>query len=685
MKPLFKSLVVVGVLAVAFLVAPAAHAQCINLSSGHKLGVAWTNLAEDGISGYLWVMGDDGKNSGTADVICEATGTSSSGGLCGTGAGTSDDSRIEVNGNWAAGGFVGCPDIGTGTSGSAPNAVLVTSLEGESTLAHAGQYVLATVGLNGNFKQYIWDVVSGLEDLGSSPIPGVTQTGPGVPNGVCSLFPGACNDDAFCAANMAGVCVLDGTETVPIEWAAAVTEDECDDQEILEAEAPLQAGTCPSPRGSAVSGYQIYQTIAPCDAGPTTSAASAWIPISASDGGEVMGSSTTATDVRVATSGGGSDPCTYLALGIVGGGQPGGAVSEHTSLGGTDRDGDGVNDQDDNCPDVKNGINEDDQADSDVDGLGDACDNCVDDANSDQADGDEDGVGDLCDNCVMIANGINEDDQADGDVDGVGDVCDNCVLIANGINEDDQADTDQDSLGDACDNCPVDANLDQADSETAAGPDGDCNMLDDNNPELNGPDGLCGTDDDIVGDGHGDACDNCLDVPNDQTNSDNPPDAFGDACDNCPNFSGPDQFDSDLDRIGDDCDNCKSIPNEDQADMDGDGTGDACEQRIENLVMDIHSGDGRGSGTICWKTTHEVDVAGYNIFVINSRGDKIQQNDVALIECQECDNGNEALYRFIVPKHKSGKGIFVEMIRTTGPAEFIGEAVKAPCPVPPAE
>lgn len=73
---------------------------------------------------------------------------------------------------------------------------------------------------------------------------------------------------------------------------------------------------------------------------------------------------------------------------------------------GTDRDRDGVADDDDNCPDTPNSS----QADGDGDGIGDACDpdldnddvlndddNCVTDPNPDQLDADGDGIGAACD------------------------------------------------------------------------------------------------------------------------------------------------------------------------------------------------------------------------------------------------------------------------------------------------
>lgn len=58
-----------------------------------------------------------------------------------------------------------------------------------------------------------------------------------------------------------------------------------------------------------------------------------------------------------------------------------------------DRDGDGVPDSLDNCPDAANPG----QHDEDGDTVGNACDNCPADTNALQADGDGDGVGDVCD------------------------------------------------------------------------------------------------------------------------------------------------------------------------------------------------------------------------------------------------------------------------------------------------
>lgn len=143
-----------------------------------------------------------------------------------------------------------------------------------------------------------------------------------------------------------------------------------------------------------------------------------------------------------------------------------------------DTDKDGVLNDSDNCPAVKNA----DQIDTDNDGQGNACDqdddgdnildasdNCPINANSDQKDTDSDGKGDACDqdldgdsinntddNCPAISNAsqANNDNDALGDAcdddddnDNTLDVSDNCPMVPNK----DQLDSDYDGLGDACD------------------------------------------------------------------------------------------------------------------------------------------------------------------------------------------------------------------------------------------
>lgn len=134
-----------------------------------------------------------------------------------------------------------------------------------------------------------------------------------------------------------------------------------------------------------------------------------------------------------------------------------------------DKDGDGVIDEEDNCPEMENA----DQVDADLDAIGDVCDPLV--------DADIDGIADELDTCKGLAN----PDQTDGDADGVGDLCDNCPAAFNA----DQLDDDADGIGNAC---PCDAcdpgQWCQLHPDAAAWPTA---CLDSCPDELQGQGGLC--------------------------------------------------------------------------------------------------------------------------------------------------------------------------------------------------
>jgi hypothetical protein len=76
-----------------------------------------------------------------------------------------------------------------------------------------------------------------------------------------------------------------------------------------------------------------------------------------------------------------------------------------------------------------------------------------------------------------------------------------------------------------------------------------------------------------------------------------------------------------------------------------------------------------------WRTGIEFDVAGFNVVVFDSQGRRIQQNDT-LIPCHECITGQGAAYEFIIPKHRSGRDIFIEQVHRDGRIRVAGPAVR---------
>ncbi|HVP11330.1 MAG TPA: choice-of-anchor tandem repeat NxxGxxAF-containing protein [Phycisphaerae bacterium] len=130
---------------------------------------------------------------------------------------------------------------------------------------------------------------------------------------------------------------------------------------------------------------------------------------------------------------------------------------------GPDRDGDGINDYVDNCPDIANP----DQLDTDGDGRGDVCDGCPNDplkfapgicgCGVPDTDSDGDGTPDCHDGCpndpLKTAPGVCgcgvKDTDSDGD--GVPDCVDNCPNVANP----DQLDSNGNGIGDACEGSPA--------------------------------------------------------------------------------------------------------------------------------------------------------------------------------------------------------------------------------------
>jgi len=163
-----------------------------------------------------------------------------------------------------------------------------------------------------------------------------------------------------------------------------------------------------------------------------------------------------------------------------------------------------------------------------------------------------------------------------------------------------------------------------------------------------------------------------------------PPDRDGDGVidplDNCPTTPNADQADTDHDGVGDACDNCVPIANTDQADCDADGIGDACEalpcgfqQLVEDIVL--NRPQGKGTATVSWRTNGEGDLKGFNVVVFDNQGRRNQVNAV-IVPCAQCNTGMPDAYNYPIPKNRSNRDLFVEMVHVNGSVETFGPAVR---------
>jgi hypothetical protein len=621
MKTFLRTLVALGAVVLAFVAGPAAMAtdECQAEATPFLYGAggSLTGLPEAWVSGIASQVGFPGVNSGTAPFICTADPTPGIG-FCHEQSNPAD--TVTISGDWSAPDVTGCPVLLTDPTGSSPIVIVVTSADNEGTAEHKGKYSILSVAWWSEALAYLVDAAHPNFDLdnGFAPPLGAAE----IPSPV-----------------VADVDEGATTAEVLFSWSPAVAYDDC---------ALNPVGTCTDfpggTRPGLITDYVLYQNKFPtrCDDPPKTSLLidpTVWEARSRCDffPPDPKADDCTATSGRVVVP---FDPdgvfCTYLALGIEVNELAPKAVSAHRSVGITDTDLDGIPDTTDNCPTVYNPppVPGDPQTDSDGDNIGDACDNCPDDANSDQTDSDGDcpailvpgsNCGDVCDNCPDVSNEF----QEDGDFDGIGDACDSCPTVAGP-----DVDTDFDGYADECDNCPDDFNTSQLDSE---------------------------------GDGVGELCDNCPGAANsDQANADG--DAWGNVCDNCPNAFQIDQNNTDNpennplgDLYGDVCDNCPTIPNQNQ-------NADACDERVEQAVIEVIL----KGGIVTWRTTTEITVAGFNLVWIRN-GKRFQANP-SFIPCTKCDLGVGDLYAYPLPKHKTSRNLWVEMITEEG-ASLWGPAV----------
>lgn len=101
----------------------------------------------------------------------------------------------------------------------------------------------------------------------------------------------------------------------------------------------------------------------------------------------------------------------------------------------------------------------------------------------------------------------------------------------------------------------------------------------------------------------------------------------------------------------------------------------ACPEEVVGLTITRTSPLGKGSGTLLWSTSREFSVSGFNVIEYDQQGNRIQVNS-GLVDCHECVTGLGGSYSFIIPKHKSARGLFVELVHRDGRTEIFGPATK---------
>ncbi len=143
------------------------------------------------------------------------------------------------------------------------------------------------------------------------------------------------------------------------------------------------------------------------------------------------------------------------------------------------------------------------------------------------------------------------------------------------------------------------------------------------------------------------------------------------------NQSCPGNADADGDGVCDASDNCPTVPNPGQENIDGDLLGDVCDNTPEIVAFTTSFGSqlSRGSGTATWTTASEFNLIGFNLFTLNAQGARTLLNHVR-IPCEECITGLGASYAYFIPKHKSGRNVYIEILHKNGLSTVFGPAVR---------
>ncbi len=236
-----------------------------------------------------------------------------------------------------------------------------------------------------------------------------------------------------------------------------------------------------------------------------------------------------------------------------------------------------VTDEDGNTYEEAFSISIDNNIDEDADGINDADDNCPEMANADQLDTNNDGEGDVCD----------DDDDGDGTIDSEDafptDPSEDTDTDGDGTGDNADTDDDNDGTDDADDAFPTDPNEDTDNDGDGTGDNAD---TDDDNDGTDDDDDAFPTDPNEDTDTDGDGTGDNADTDDDNDGTDDVDDAFpidpNEDTDTDGDGTGNNaDTDDDNDGTDDDDDAFPTDPNED-SDNDGDGTGDNADTDDDN-------------------------------------------------------------------------------------------------------
>src|SRR6266446_2705584 len=266
MKTFLRLLLVVGLVASVFQLAPAAFASCVDPTPfQHFIGGYLKGVDEGTVSVRAFVFGHDSGqgqslptiNSGTLgkdEILCLGDGLDPSAKFCqpeATGAG-----NVTISGDWQRDGFVGCPRglvfPAELQNGDSPIVIFLTTTAGAET-----KFAILTVGYSFDLADYVFDLAHELNGSTVVPIdlgvPGIAS----IPNPTISSISPTPNPD--------------GTVNATIGWflptmpntLLTVTYDDWN-----YALSPVFP-TCPAgslrPR---LDGYNIYRRDGPCSTAP---------------------------------------------------------------------------------------------------------------------------------------------------------------------------------------------------------------------------------------------------------------------------------------------------------------------------------------------------------------------------------------------------------------------------------